>query len=75
MKQIQTATLEVAEYEVQRHSCYSPRIRPDQVRLLWLLKQKTRKPMTVHVREALESYLHEQLAGQTPTREGGDHHG
>ena len=65
MKQIQTATFRVAEYEVKRHSSYSPRIRPDQVRLLWLLKQRTMKPMTVHVREALKSYLHEQLAAQT----------
>lgn len=57
MKQIQTAAFNVPEYEPKREGNYRPRIQPDQLRQLWLLKQQTGKPMTLLVREALESYL------------------
>ena len=75
MKQIQTAAFQVPEYEVRSHVSYRPRIRGDQVRLLWLLKLRTKKPMTVLVREALEPYLHEQLAAYSLAEKGGDNHG
>lgn len=36
---------------------YSPKIQPKQVMALYLLKQKTRKPITKMVREAIDEYL------------------
>lgn len=36
---------------------YSPKIPPEMIRRLYLLKGKRNKPMTALVREALEEYL------------------
>jgi len=57
MRQVQTASFGVPEYEPQREGTYRPRIQPDQLRWLWVVKQRTGKPMTVLVREALEYYF------------------
>jgi hypothetical protein len=43
--------------EERREEMYSPKINPQQVRRLYLLKQKRCLPMTVLVREAIERYL------------------
>ena len=56
-KQIQTATFDVPEYEVRRVGTYRPRILPQHLRRLWLEKQRTNKPMTRLVAEALDEYF------------------
>jgi len=39
---------------------YQPKIRDEQIHELYLLKEKTRRPMTVLIREAVDKYLVEQ---------------
>lgn len=56
-KQIQTAAFEVPEYEPRRIGYYRPRILPGHLRRLWLEKQRTKKPMTKLVTEALDEYF------------------
>ena len=65
MRQIQTAAFGTPEYEPHREGTYRPRIGPDQLRSLWLLKRKTNKPITELVREAIDTYLHSQDGGET----------
>ena len=58
---------------------YQPALRPDQIRSLYQLKLQQRRPMTVLVREAVDSYLRrlgngkaeERSAGSDPTPEAG----
>ena len=57
MKRIQTATFGAPEYEPKRVGSYRPRIEPDQLRKLWLLKQEVGKAITKLVREAIDLYL------------------
>ena len=54
---IQTATFDVAEFEMKREGSYRPRISPEHLRSLWLLKQRTKKPITALVAEALDFYF------------------
>ena len=56
-RQIQTAAFEVPEYEPRRIGYYRPRILPCHLRRLWLEKQRTKKPMTKLVAEALDEYF------------------
>ncbi len=53
MRQIQTAAFGVPEYEPAWEGTYRPRIQPNQLRALWLLKRKTNRPITELVREAI----------------------
>ena len=64
MRQIQTATFGVPEYEPKRTGTYRPKIKADQLRRLWLLKQKTGKPITKLVREAIDIYLVRMKGGE-----------
>ena len=57
MRQIQTAAFGMPEYEPKRVGGYRPKIAADQLGRLWLLKQKTGKPITKLVREAIDIYL------------------
>ncbi len=58
-RQIQTAVFGVPEYEPKREGTYRPKIGPKHLRRLWLEKQRTRKPMTRLVAEALDEYFAE----------------
>ena len=57
MKQIQTTAFGVPEYEVQRQVNYRPRLSPEHLRRLWLLKQRSGRPITHLVSEALNCYF------------------
>lgn len=57
VKQTQTAAFGVPEYEVEREGSYRPRILPHHLRRLWLLKQRTGRPITKLVADALDGYL------------------
>jgi hypothetical protein len=59
-KQIQTAVFGVPEYEPRREGTYRPKIGSKHLRRLWLEKQRTRKPMTRLVAEALDEYFAQQ---------------
>jgi hypothetical protein len=39
---------------------YQPALRPDQIKALYMLKLKVRRPMTCLVREAVDRFLREQ---------------
>ena len=57
MKQIQTAAFGLPEYEPESEGSYRPRISPEHLRQLWLEKQRTCKPITKLVAEALDFYF------------------
>ena len=57
MKLIQTAVFGVPEFEMKRQANYRPRISAEHLSLLWLLKQRTKKPITKLVDEALDAYV------------------
>jgi hypothetical protein len=57
VKQTQTAAFNVPEYEPRRVGRYRPRILPHHLRRLWLEKQRTSKPMTRLVAEAIDEYF------------------
>ena len=57
LKQTQTAAFGLPEYEPQRDGTYRPRILPEDLRRLWLEKQRTHKPMTRLIAEALDEYF------------------
>ena len=57
-RQVQTAAFDVPEFEPRRIGYYRPRILPRHLRLLWLEKQRTKKPMTKLVDDALDEYFH-----------------
>ena len=57
IKQIQTAIFGVPEYEVKQQSHYRPRICPEHLDRLWQLKQRSGKPITLLVSEALDCYF------------------
>jgi hypothetical protein len=56
-RQIQTAAFNMPEYEPRRVGYYRPRILPRHLRRLWQEKQRTKKPMTRLVAEALDEYF------------------
>ena len=56
-RQIQTGVFGVPEYEPKRVGSYRPRIAPEHLRRLWLEKQRTQKPMTKLVADALDEYF------------------
>jgi len=56
-RQVQTAAFDVPEYEPRRIGYYRPRILPHHLRRLWLEKQRTKKPMTKLVDDALDEYF------------------
>lgn len=56
-KLIQTAAFGVPEFEMKPQANYRPRICAEHLSLLWLLKQRTKKPITHLVAEALEDYF------------------
>ena len=53
----QTAAFNVPEYDIKRMGYYRPRILPEHLRRLWLEKQRTRKPMTKMIAEAIDEYF------------------
>ena len=61
-RQVQTAVFGVPEYEPQREGNYRPRIIARHLRRLWLEKQRTRKPITRLIAEALDEYFEERSA-------------
>jgi hypothetical protein len=63
MKQIQTAAFGIPEYEPQRAGSYRPRISPEHLRRLWLEKQRTNKPITELIAEALDHYFKHEERG------------
>lgn len=65
MKPMQTAVFDMPEFDPDRVGSYRPRISPEQLRYLWVLKQRTRKPITALVAEALEGYLAIVKGGET----------
>jgi hypothetical protein len=56
-RQTQTAAFNAPAYEPRRIGKYRPRILPHHLRRLWLLKQRTNKPMIQLVAEALDEYF------------------
>ena len=60
IRQIQTATFGVPEYEPQREGIYRPRISARHLRRLWLEKQHTRQPITRIISSALDEYFKKQ---------------
>jgi hypothetical protein len=44
-------------YNPKREGTYKPRISPNHLRALWLMKQKTGKPITELVSDALNIYF------------------
>jgi len=56
-RQVQTAAFDVPEYEPRRIGYYRPRILPHHLCRLWLEKQRTKKPMTKLVDDALDEYF------------------
>jgi hypothetical protein len=54
---IQTAVFGVPEFEMKPEANYRPRISPEHLCRLWLLKQHVKKPITALVAEALDNYL------------------
>ena len=60
VRQIQTAAFGVPEYDPKRIGYYRPKILPEHLRRLWLEKQRTRKPMTRLMAEALDEYFAQQ---------------
>lgn len=68
----QTATFDVPEYDPDRMGSYRPRIKPEQLRRLWVLKQHTDKPMTLMVAEALERYFSKYWKGGDDVHELGN---
>jgi hypothetical protein len=60
--QIQTAAFGMPGYEPKRVGRYHPAILPHHLRRLWLEKQRTRKPMTKLVAEALNEYFERRQA-------------
>ena len=63
MKRIQTAAFGVPEYEMKWEGTYRPRISPENLRRLWLAKQRTGKPITKLVSEALDYYFNHTERG------------
>jgi hypothetical protein len=57
IKRIQTAAFGVPEFEMKPQANYRPRISPDHLCRLWLLKQYVKRPITSLVAEALDTYL------------------
>ena len=55
--QIAPPEFELPGYESQRVGTYRPRISPYHLRRLWLEKERTKKPMTLLVAEALDGYF------------------
>lgn len=47
---------------------YSPKLPEKLIRKLYQLKQKTKKPMTMIVKEAVEKYLKEQKKGEKKSK-------
>ena len=62
-KLIQTALFGVPEYEIISQRSYRTSISPEQFHKLWRLKQRTKKPITKLVAEALDLYLKTQTGG------------
>jgi hypothetical protein len=62
-KRIQTAFLGVAEYEVVSRVTYRPRISPEHMQKLWVLKRRRKKPVTQLVAEALDVYFEAMETG------------
>ena len=60
---MQTAAFDMAEYDPDRTGNYRPRIKPEHLRWLWVLRQRTDKPMTLMVAEALERYFEDYWKG------------
>jgi hypothetical protein len=54
---IQTAAFGVTEYEMRQEGTYKPRISPENLHKLYLLKIRTKKPITKLVAEALNTYF------------------
>jgi hypothetical protein len=63
-KKIQTAAFGVAEYKMKWEGTYRPRVSPEQLRRLWALKQRTKKPITKLVAEALDYYFERKGTGK-----------
>jgi len=64
MRYIQTSRFEVPEFEIKRTGTYRPRNSPEHLRRLRLLKERSKKPITRLVEEALEDYLNKQKGGE-----------
>ena len=60
MKRIQTAAFDVPEYEMKPEANYRPRISAEHLCRLWLLKQRSGRPITKLVAQALDDYLEDQ---------------
>ena len=56
-RHIQTATFGVPEYEMKWEGTYRPRISSEHLLRLYSLKQRTKKPITKLVAEALDYYF------------------
>lgn len=58
------------EAHVSGYRPYQPPLTPELVHQLWLLKQRTHRPMTVLLREAIEWYLAENEGREVLTTPG-----
>jgi hypothetical protein len=56
-RQIQTAILNVPEFEYKPQANYKPRVSARHLCLLWELKRNTGKPISKLVAEAIDLYL------------------
>ncbi|MCH8878201.1 MAG: hypothetical protein IIA89_15525 [Chloroflexi bacterium] len=64
MRYIQTSKFQVPEFDIKRVGTYRPRISPEHLRQPWLLKRRSKKPITRLLEEALEDYLKKQKGGE-----------
>ncbi|MFC1711176.1 hypothetical protein ACFLZ1_01175 [Patescibacteria group bacterium] len=56
-KQIQTAILNIPEFEYKPQANYKPRVSAKHLCQLWAVKRNTGKPITKLVAEAIDLYL------------------
>ena len=63
-RRIQTAAFGVHEYEMKWEGTYRPRISPEQLRRLWIAKQRTGQPITKLVEDAIDLYFENQKVGE-----------
>ena len=64
MKKIQTAAFGMPEHEMRWEGKYRPRISPEHLHSLWMMKQQSGKPIAKLVEDALEQYFENQKGGE-----------
>jgi hypothetical protein len=63
MKTNQTSKTKAIQFDTEREGTYKPRISSEHLRRLWLIKQRTGKPITELVAKALDFYFENEERG------------